>query len=60
MRPRRTTARAFVCQGDETLSHPHETLDFIVAGSILIIEYFQLQNGNCSVACFVKEAMHDK
>jgi len=46
MRPRRLSAGAFVCQGDEVLSRPHETLDFIVAGSILVIEYFQLLDGN--------------
>jgi hypothetical protein len=46
MRPRRTTAGAFVCQGDEVLSRPHETLDFIVADSILAVEYSQLQDGN--------------
>jgi len=57
-----TTARAgvFVCQGDETLSRPHEALDIILAGSILVLEYFQLLNGNCFIACFVKEAMHGK
>ena len=42
------------------LSHSHETLDFIVAGSILVAEYFQLLNGNCFMACFIKEAMHGK
>ena len=60
MRPRRTTGGAFVSQRDETLSRPHETLDFIVAGSILAVEYFQLLNGDCFVACLVKEAMHGK
>ena len=39
------SAGAFVCQEGEILSRPHETLDFIVAGSILVIEYFQLLNG---------------
>jgi hypothetical protein len=42
------------------VSRPNKALDFIVAGSILVIEYFQLLNGNCFVACFVKESMHDK
>jgi len=60
MKPRRTTTGVFVCQGDETLSRPHETLDFIVAGSMLVVEYFQLLNGNCFVACFIKETMHGK
>src|SRR5450830_2153489 len=46
LKPRRTTTGVFVCQGDETLSRPHETLDFIVAASILVIEYFQLMDGN--------------
>src|SRR5450830_961966 len=45
MRPRRTTAGVFVCQGDETPSRPHETLDFIVVGSILVTDYPQLLNG---------------
>jgi len=44
MMPRRTTAGAFVCHENEILSRPHETLDFIVVGSILDIEYFQLLN----------------
>jgi hypothetical protein len=60
MRPRRTTAGVFVCQGDEVLSRPHETLDFIVAGSILAVEYCQLLNGNRFIACFVKEVIHGK
>ena len=46
MRPRRLSAGAFVCQEGEILSRPHETLDFIVAGSILVIECFQLLDGN--------------
>src|SRR5450830_1644538 len=45
MRPRRTTAGVFVCQGDEVLSRPHETLDFIGVGSILVVDYPQLLNG---------------
>jgi len=36
MRPRRATAGVFVCHGDEPLNRPHETLDFIGAGSILV------------------------